>query len=356
MFPSTATSGSTTAAWGQLADARPNLPNCERNAAECVSLPMFPELTGDESTTRSTSASCGTRRTGERRRGGGSRAVTWPRGLSALAALLLAACAAPPRADQPRPSFDIHQIASQELLREANHGRTIEGVDGRFVIPHGVRRAWIDVGAHLLETTRASLKHKKDLALIAVEPLAECWKQWPDNERLIALPVAISIDRGSMDFHVNAFNNTSSLLKSVEGNLVDKLTRTVEVRKVPVLRLEDVLERIPPEVEVEYLKTDVQGVDLQVLKSAGEQLRRVERVRAEVINARIYEGSGDLQPGTEADFVAYMASKGFQFAGDDSVHKDRAWLDKDFVNPQRVNPQRQGWLTRAHARIRSWLP
>ena len=34
--------------WGQLADARPAVPNCEKNAAECVSLPMFPELTDAE--------------------------------------------------------------------------------------------------------------------------------------------------------------------------------------------------------------------------------------------------------------------------------------------------------------------
>jgi dTDP-4-amino-4,6-dideoxygalactose transaminase len=34
--------------WGQLADPRPHVPNCERNAAECVSLPMFPELTDAE--------------------------------------------------------------------------------------------------------------------------------------------------------------------------------------------------------------------------------------------------------------------------------------------------------------------
>ena len=34
--------------WGQLADARPALPSCEANAAECVSLPMFPELTDAE--------------------------------------------------------------------------------------------------------------------------------------------------------------------------------------------------------------------------------------------------------------------------------------------------------------------
>jgi dTDP-4-amino-4,6-dideoxygalactose transaminase len=34
--------------WGKPADLRPNVPHCERNAAECVSLPMFPELTDDE--------------------------------------------------------------------------------------------------------------------------------------------------------------------------------------------------------------------------------------------------------------------------------------------------------------------
>jgi dTDP-4-amino-4,6-dideoxygalactose transaminase len=34
--------------WGKLADANPHVPECERNAARCVSLPMFPELTDDE--------------------------------------------------------------------------------------------------------------------------------------------------------------------------------------------------------------------------------------------------------------------------------------------------------------------
>ncbi|HEX6738518.1 MAG TPA: DegT/DnrJ/EryC1/StrS family aminotransferase [Vicinamibacteria bacterium] len=34
--------------WGKLADLNPKVPNCERNAAQCLSLPMFPELTEDE--------------------------------------------------------------------------------------------------------------------------------------------------------------------------------------------------------------------------------------------------------------------------------------------------------------------
>lgn len=34
--------------WDQLAEIRASVSNCERNAAECLSLPMFPELTDDE--------------------------------------------------------------------------------------------------------------------------------------------------------------------------------------------------------------------------------------------------------------------------------------------------------------------
>jgi len=34
--------------WGKLADPHPQVPNAEANAAQCVSLPMFPELTRDE--------------------------------------------------------------------------------------------------------------------------------------------------------------------------------------------------------------------------------------------------------------------------------------------------------------------
>lgn len=274
------------------------------------------------------------------------------RTIAPVALALLAACSGPSRsAEQSRPSYDVHQVASRELLRQANHGRDIEGPDGRYVLPRGVRRAWIDVGAHLLEQTRAELERNDDVAVIAIEPLEECWKTWPDNPRLIALPVAISLERGFMDFHVNSDNATSSLLPSVEGNSVSQYTRTVRVTKVPVLRLEDVLERIPPEVEVEFVKTDVQGHDLQVLKSAADQIRRVEKVQAEVINEKIYEGSGELRPGTEAEFVSYMQTKGFRFVEDSAVHAHREWLDKIFVNPQR-----QSWLDRARKRIRALLP
>ena len=258
----------------------------------------------------------------------------------ALPLVLLAAAGARcrPAVEGPlRPSHDVHALVSRELLREANRGREILGADGRFSLPKRAKRVWVDVGAHLLETTQPELEKSRDLALIAIEPLAERWRAWPSDERLIALPVAIDLERGMLDFHVNADDNTSSLAESLEETPYDRLTRTVEVRKVPVLRLEDILERIPLRVDVDYLKTDVQGFDLRVLQSAGQQLRRVRRVKAEVINAAIYKGAGAARPGLEQEVVDYMRSLGFRFERDSGTRPGRPWVDKDFVNPARVS-------------------
>ena len=256
---------------------------------------------------------------------------------AAASALLGAACASPaPRT--PPPSFDITTIVPADLLRRANHGREVLGPDGRFRLPPRVRRVWIDVGAHHLETTREELD-KPELALIAVEPLEEAWKHWPDRARLIALPVALSTERRWLDFHVNESDATSSLLKTVAGNVVPDQTRTVETRKVPALRLADVLERVPDGVDIEYLKTDVQGHDLQVLRSAGDHIRRVGRIRVEVINTAIYEGSGEWKPGREEDFVRHLGQHGFEFERDSAIRGARLWLDKSFVNRRRPAPR-----------------
>lgn len=239
----------------------------------------------------------------------------------------------------------MRQHVAPELLRTANHGRDLVRPDGRFAFPGQVTRVWVDVGAHLLETTGDALKSEANLGLVAVEPQAQCWLKWPDSPRLAALPVALFLVRGTMDFHVNADDQTSSLAPSVsekQAKALDKSMKTVEVRKVPVLRLEDVLAAVPEDLEIEYLKTDVQGVDLQVIQSAGEQLRRVRRVRVEVINAPYYAHLGGHKPMPEQEMVAYMRSMGFRFVGDHDVQRDRTWLDKDFVNTRYLDEARSG--------------
>ena len=123
----------------------------------------------------------------------------------------------------------------------------------------------------------------------------------------------------------------------------DLAAATVEVRKVPVLLLEDVLERIPADLDIEFLKLDIQGVDLQVLKSGNDELRRVWRVKTEVIarNEGAYLGEGEDKPGSEEEFTTFMKSVGFAFVRDWNISPERMWLDKEYFNRDlaRDNPR-----------------
>lgn len=264
-----------------------------------------------------------------------------------LAFLGLAGCAAPEPAIAP--GSRISDLVPRALLEKANRNRQILNPDGFFRFPPSVRRVWIDVGAHHLETTRSELAYP-DVAVIAIEPLAEAWGTWPASDRVIGLPVAIYLDRGEMDLHVNELDDTSSLLESAEVSARGSVTRTVEVRKVPVIRLEDVIAAIPARYALAYIKTDVQGVDLQVLQSAGPALSRAERVRAEVINTPEYKKLHGQGMASEGEIVSYLEGRGFRLDAEHAVQLDRAWLDQLFLNTRR------SWFDRAWHDFRFGVP
>ena len=108
----------------------------------------------------------------------------------------------------PAPAQTLAEHIPAALRASANHGREILRPDGFLALPKGVRRVWVDVGAHHLETTRGELRYP-DVAVIAIEPLKEAWATWPDSDRVIGIPVAIYLEHGTMDFHVNALDDTS---------------------------------------------------------------------------------------------------------------------------------------------------
>ena len=121
------------------------------------------------------------------------------------------------------------------------------------------------------------------------------------------------------------------LLPKGLGAKVGKIMKTVEVRRVPGVRLEDVFERIPRDLAIEFLKTDIQGLDLQALKSAGAHLRRVKEVRTEIINSPLYEPSGPESMSSEQEFHEYMRSMGFTLVREEPT-PNREWLDAYYLN------------------------
>ena len=224
----------------------------------------------------------------------------------ATAILLLAPC---PNGNASQFDATLTDSVPQELWSASNPGRTPLGADGFWSFPPQVKKVVVDVGAYKLRRTEHYLKRHRDVGLVAVEPMAAPWADWPDDPRIIGVPVAISLERGTLSFNINEKDVTSSLLETTDESLLS--SDTVEVRQVPGVRLEDVLERIPTNLPIIFLKTDVQGMDLAALMSAGEQLRRVKEVHTEIINDPSYKKGGKGSMSSEEEFHSYMASMGF---------------------------------------------
>ena len=104
-----------------------------------------------------------------------------------LVAALLTACCSGGEAPL-QTSIELSEVHPGELLDAANKGHRVLAPDGSFVIPRGIGRVWVDVGAHDLETTRHALMRLDDVLLIAIEPLEERWREWPEHPNLIAFP------------------------------------------------------------------------------------------------------------------------------------------------------------------------
>ena len=133
----------------------------------------------------------------------------------------------------------------------------------------------------------------------------------------VVLPIAVAERDGSAELQLNAYEQSSSLLPADQAGVKNWITeqkfKVVGTVTVPTMRLDTFMNGAGIE-SIDYLKIDAQGLDLQVVKSAGERLKDVVKVQLEAttVSYRQYEGA----PGKEV-IIDYMESKGFRLAGEE---------------------------------------
>src|ERR1700694_3370122 len=112
----------------------------------------------------------------------------------------------------------------------------------------------------------------------------------------VGLPIAVSERGGHAEFHLNKYEQSSSLLPADEEGVKEWITEqkfeVVGTVTVPTMRLDTFMNDAGIEF-VDYLKIDAQGLDLEVVKSAGDRLRDVVRGRtgATTSSYRMYQGA-----------------------------------------------------------------
>ena len=128
----------------------------------------------------------------------------------------------------------------------------------------------------------------------------------------VVLPIAIAERDGSAELQLNEYEQSSSLLAPDEAGMKSWVTeqrfKVVGSVTVPTMRLDMFINAVGLR-SIDFLKVDAQGLDLEVVRSAGDRLTDVARVQLEAttVSYRQYEGA----PGKSL-IVDFMESNGFR--------------------------------------------
>jgi FkbM family methyltransferase len=153
----------------------------------------------------------------------------------------------------------------------------------------------------------------KDIMIYAFEPNPELYEnllsEYKDYENVKILPFAIHDEDGSCDFYISENPSASSLKKydysdefSAERGLYIKKTILVETKRIDTFLNENNI------TEVEFIKSDTQGNDFNVIKSLGDKISIVKRIMVEAFTGgnNLYENEGK-----ENEITEYMISNNF---------------------------------------------
>jgi FkbM family methyltransferase len=209
----------------------------------------------------------------------------------------------------------VKELISRSLSR---FGCLLSSLGIKIAKRFGKTEVWIDVGAHHGESSVAEARRNPGIKVYAVEPnLQSASKLTGHLPNYLVLPIAIAEVNGFADFHLNAYDQASSLLpfneeglKSWEGPSL----QASSVVKVPTVRLDTLMNMLGVE-EVDFLKIDAQGMDLAVLRSAGRRLSDIRKIQLEVWVAPV-----SLYVGTpsKAQTVSFLEDSGFHL-----VHSEK---------------------------------
>jgi hypothetical protein len=123
--------------------------------------------------------------------------------------------------------------------------------------------------------------------------------------------MAVAEIDGAAQFHINSFDQASSLLAMDESARRTwrggEVLREESVVTVPTIRL-DTFMSIAGVARVDFLKIDAQGNDLAVIRSAGHRIRDISKINLEVdvTPKRLYQGSPSKQ-----EVLSFMQAAGF---------------------------------------------
>lgn len=222
-----------------------------------------------------------------------------------------------------KPDFDLFSLRLRKLaalaadpyfLRAYLVGGVAPAIEHRSVLEKLPFDFVVDVGANRGQFSLLCRRLNPRAGMVAFEPLAEparIYRAVFAQDMLTRLNhCALGPERGEVAMHVSGHDDASSLL-AMSQLQIDNFPGTGAVARemVKVAPLTDFIQ--PSEMGARnLLKLDVQGFELEVLKSAASLLPAFSWIYAECSYAPLYEGQALAE-----EIVTYLKERSFRLAG-----------------------------------------
>jgi len=194
----------------------------------------------------------------------------------------------------------------------------------------------LDIGANRGEYARWCAETFSDVVIHAFEPLKSCQSQLDEKSEqypnIKVHTVALGNKEGSVEMFENESNPSSSILPMLDRHREIYPHTASETKTVVELTTLDKIARTTSFKNPIFLKADVQGYELEVLKGATSVLADCAVVVLEVMFEELYEGQSDFR--TMVNFMHELNFDFLEFA-DESRSKETGALiyaDAAFVN------------------------
>lgn len=172
----------------------------------------------------------------------------------------------------------------------------------------------IDVGANVGQFARRVRKAGYRGRIISyepsLEPLTELAQVAASDGNMTVRNVGVAAERGELTFTIFAdsqFNSANARAAGLGGLYADRM-QISEQASIPVVRLDEEQEHIGSARNI-LLKSDTQGLDLEVFKGAEGLLSRVRAAHVELPFFSIYESAP-----TASTIVPFLADYGLSLA------------------------------------------
>jgi FkbM family methyltransferase len=182
-----------------------------------------------------------------------------------------------------------------------------------------------DIGANTGEFGRSLRGWGYHERIVSFEPLSSAWEGLRDAAQGdplwdVAPRAAIGAEDGEIDFHIAGNSYSSSALKMLDAHVtIAPESAYIGSESVPLRRLDTVGGSYLQPDSVLFIKADVQGFEGDVLKGAGELLKRAVGLHLELSLVPLYEGQCKYD-----EMIAELKRNGFEMWG---------------VGPELVDPQ-----------------